>query len=195
MKAESECKICPLGSYCPLAQICTIGSTCGASLTTICPLGASCFMGTHGYNSCPIGTYGEFDMLEGASGATRSCSTCPGGYVCASTGMTVPTPCGKGFYSADGATGLTTFICTTCPLGHFCEREDTSDTMKDANTCSAGYECPIGTKERPYYNHELQTSNANNVDNKYACPLGKWCSSGVSTDCLAGTYNPVYGAD
>ena len=65
--------------------------------------------------------------------------------------MTAPTPCGKGYYSNAGE--LT--ACTLCEIGYFCEREDTSyDDMINNNGCGAGYECPLGTKERPFYDHE-----------------------------------------
>ena len=123
-------------------------------------------------------------MLDGT---TRACETCPAGYICASTGMTVPTPCGKGFYSADGEATA----CSTCDLGHYCERDDTSDTMMTANTCGAGYQCVAGTSERPFADHEDQWG----ISDKYSCPPGNWCENGVATACLKGTYNSLYGAD
>lgn len=117
-KAASECKICPLGSYCPAEMACTVGSTCAsAGQTATCPLGATCYYGTQFYEACPIGTYGKIDKLSdtsSANGASRYCETCPAGYKCETTGMTVPTPCGKGFYSAAGTSAST---CTPCPVG------------------------------------------------------------------------------
>lgn len=132
-KAANECKICPLGSYCPELMACEVGQTCASSgMSGTCPEGLTCYYGTQWYESCPVGTYGKFDMLDGT---TRACETCPGGYICATTGMTVPVPCGKGYYSADGESTA----CTQCDVGHYCERDDTSDTMMTANTCGAGY--------------------------------------------------------
>ena len=125
-------------------------------------------------------------MLDAATGGTRNCETCPGGYLCATTGMTEPTPCGKGKYSADGEATA----CSDCEEGYYCEREDTSQTMMNANSCSAGYECPVGTEERPFYDHEDQWG----IGNKYSCPLGHYCTAGVATPCPTGTYNPLYGA-
>lgn len=169
---------------------CEVGQTCAASgQSSVCPLGATCYYGTQWYESCPIGTYGKFDMLEGdgASGASRACETCPAGYKCKTAGMVIPEPCGAGYYSADGETG----DCTQCDVGHFCERPDTSDTMMTANECSAGYQCALGTNERPFNDHDDQWG----ITDMYSCPLGNWCENGVSTQCLAGTYNPLYGAN
>ena len=109
----------------------------------------TCYHGTQHYTACPAGTYGRFDLLDAATGGTRNCEPCPAGYKCASTGMTIPTPCGKGMYSAASA-----IICVDCPVGKFCERKDTSDTMKDANTCANGYQCPLKTPERPFNDHD-----------------------------------------
>ena len=69
--------------------------------------------------------------------------------------MTIPVPCGRGFYSA---AGTSTNVCTPCPVGQFCERDNTTDTMATHadNACEAGYECPEGTDERPFYDHENQ---------------------------------------
>ena len=184
-KAVSECKICPLGSYCPTLMACavildsdnavTTLSTCASSgMSATCPSGSTCYYGTQHYESCPIGTYGKFDMLENATGSGRICEVCPGGYTCATTGMTVPTPCTKGFYSADGSSAAT---CAQCTLGNYCEREDTSEDMMNANTCLAGYECPIETPERPFYDHEDQWG----ISDKYSCPLGNYCTGGVPT--------------
>ena len=64
--------------------------------------------------------------------------------------MTVPTPCGKGYYSEAGEYTA----CSLCDEGYYCEREDTSKTMMTANACEAGYYCPPGSEERPFYDHE-----------------------------------------
>ena len=152
----------------------------------MCGEGLTCYYGTQVSVLCPAGTYGKFDMLDAATGGTRNCETCPGGYLCATTGMTEPTPCGKGKYSADGEATA----CSDCEEGYYCEREDTSQTMMNANSCSAGYECPVGTEERPFYDHEDQWG----IGNKYSCPLGHYCTAGVATPCPTGTYNPLYGA-
>ena len=119
-------------------------------------------------------------MLDAATGGTRNCEACPAGYKCDTTGMTIPTPCGKGNWSAASAT-----TCTQCPVGHFCEREDTTETEKTSNTCSAGYLCALGTNERPYNDHEGQDST---LSDKYSCQPGNYCISGVATACAAGTY-------
>ena len=154
-------------------------------MSATCPAGATCYYGTQHYEACPIGTYGKFDMLDASTGGSRNCETCPAGYTCATTGMTVPTPCGKGFYSAAGSSAAT---CTQCELGYYCEREDTTDTTK--TLCGDGYECPVETTERPFYDHEDQWD----IGNKYSCPLGNYCTGGVAIECDAGKYNPLYGA-
>lgn len=119
----------------------------------LCADGTTCYQGTQYHIQCPAGTYGKFDMLadkDTANSALRVCEPCPAGYLCASTGMTVPTPCGRGKYSAAGEA----LQCTDCLVGHYCEREDTSDTMMTANTCAAGYQCPLNTEERPFNDHD-----------------------------------------
>lgn len=47
-KAASECKICPLGSYCPELMACEVGQTCASSpMTATCPeSAATCYYGT-----------------------------------------------------------------------------------------------------------------------------------------------------
>lgn len=94
-KSANECKICPLGSYCPTLMACEIGTTCASAalMSSTCPLGKSCYYGTQHYLACPAGTYGRFDMLDAADstgGSTRYCEPCPAGYKCTTTGMVIP---------------------------------------------------------------------------------------------------------
>lgn len=143
--------------YCPLKLVCKSGTSCVLAANAAIPLAipvkvydgaATYYFGTQYYLQCAAGTYGKFDMLDAATGSARSCEPCPAGYKCPTTGMMEPIPCGKGFYSA---ASHATATCLDCPVGHYCEREDTSDTMKDANTCQAGYLCPLNTVERPFF--------------------------------------------
>jgi hypothetical protein len=75
------------------------------------------------------------DAADDTDGSTRYCEPCPAGYKCATTGMTVPTLCGAGYYSSEGEA----VDCTECDIGNYCERPDTSTAMMTANTCAAGY--------------------------------------------------------
>ena len=109
--------------------------------------------------------------------------------------MTIPTACGKGMWSAAGAT-----VCTDCPVGKYCERPDTTETEKNNNSCANGYRCPLNTRERPFNDHDDQFGlsaafAAGGIGTKdgYSCPKGKYCSVGVENDCAAGTYNANYG--
>jgi len=113
-----------------------------------------------------------------AGSQARFCEPCPAGYKCPNTGTIVPTACGRGMWSAAGAT-----VCTDCPVGSYCERVDTSEAMKTANTCESGYQCPLRTQERPFNDHDYQVFTIVSEYDKYSCPRGKYCTGGVAINC------------
>jgi len=53
---------------------------------------------------------GTFASAERSS----TCTVCPAGKFCPLGATVTPTPCGKGYYSAEGAK-----ICTPCPVNTF----------------------------------------------------------------------------
>lgn len=123
---------------------------------------------------------------DGLTAGLRFCEPCPAGYTCPNTAMTMPTPCGRGYYSADGSSDVT---CPICEETKFCEREDTTYLAMMSNECTDGYLCPEGSPERPFNDHD----DMYDINNKYSCPPGSYCAGGIETPCARGTYNPLYG--
>ena len=87
--------------------------------------------------------------------------------------------CGKGYWSAAGAT-----TCEDCPEGYYCDLDATSETDKDNRPCGDGFICGLNTAEQPYHS-DISV---------YSCPPGYYCTGNVRTMCAGGTYQPLYGA-
>ena len=219
LTANTECTACPAGSYCSAGSVavtglCSAGYWCPISSTlpteNSCPAGTfsagtglktenECTVCTLGYTcdaaaltapvKCPAGTYGSKAGLDGT--ASNECTTCTMGSYCAE-GVTEPTVCGKGMYSAAGAMDAGSPICEKCPTGHYCAYEATAPFATggstDALACGAGFICDIaglvGVPEVPYHP-------------TYSCPAGYYCLAGatVGTACATGTYNPSSGKE
>ena len=73
------------------------------------------------------------------------CVDCTAGYYCPNMEMHTPLPCGRGYYSASGAS-----ICTECEPGFYCDTNTTSQTfMMTERYCPAGQECAAGSVTQP----------------------------------------------
>lgn len=100
------------------------------------------------------------------------------GYKCEQLAQLTPVACQKGYYQ--NAVAQTT--CLDCPIGSFCHL----DATITPEVCDAGYLCPnANLDEKPYHLHAT-----------YSCPRGYYCEqpANVATACVAGTYQPKYGA-
>lgn len=91
-RAVTDCRVCPLGNYCPLASAAA--------------------------RPCPAGSYGREPGLQAAapSGSVTGCAACPAGWKCPASGLIDPVECGLGTYSAAGASS-----CSPCALDHYCD--------------------------------------------------------------------------
>ncbi len=88
--AQSDCSLCPSGSYCPIAT----------SNPLTCPAGSYCLTGTSNPAPCVVGTFSN------TTGVRRvdDCSPCSPGMYCASAGLTAPTGyCAAGYYCLAGS--------------------------------------------------------------------------------------------
>jgi len=186
LKSDTECSNCTAGGGCGTsggaAITCAIGFYCPAGTTTStpaefqapagsyidftgaiseydnkpCGLGNYCPTGSTAQIACPIGTYS--DILRASS-----CTSCPAGYECLTTGMTAPTACLEGFYSIGG-----TGVCTRCPEGYYCHQKATPQSVMITQTCPSGTIC---SKSFSGTNYGLDVS-PNLVD--HPCPIGKY---------------------
>nr|XP_055052406.1 zonadhesin isoform X1 [Misgurnus anguillicaudatus] len=200
MESQSACLFCPSGHFCPGVGLeqpaglclagfwCKQGSPSPSPFGTECPLGHYCPKGTTNPLPCPVGTWSNSTGLK----SVEECPSCPGGFYCASTGLTEPTGlCSEGFYCAakaetptptDGISGH------VCPEGHYCPPGTTRPVPCDPGTfitvtqgsqcwaCTAGWYCLDGVL--------------------HLCPAGFYCPEGTGYDwrpCPAGTYSPDFG--
>lgn len=85
-------------------------------------------------------TFNSEERAETISG----CIDCTAGYYCPVTAMSTPLVCGKGNYSASGASE-----CTTCESGFYCDQNATSEVMMRERACPAGQFCEAGSITQP----------------------------------------------
>eukprot|EP01022_Parablepharisma_sp_SALTPOND_P016781 TRINITY_DN2541_c0_g1_i1.p1 TRINITY_DN2541_c0_g1~~TRINITY_DN2541_c0_g1_i1.p1 ORF type:complete len:3538 (+),score=416.51 TRINITY_DN2541_c0_g1_i1:4982-15595(+) len=188
---QGSCLECPQGKYCVFES-----QTDGVD----CPEGYYCPAGTGDYKiyPCPPGTYnnqlGRYDISQ--------CTPCDPGHYCTLYAQTAPAgQCEAGYYCIEGSTSPTPIdetqggkctageICTAgssspniCPATKICNAEimDSVTTIcKDGFKCGTGlnYSVPAGISATSDY-----------------CDHGKWCQSGVATNCGVSTYLPSKGA-
>lgn len=195
--ASSDCSACTAGYYCPLGSIyptvCPVGYYCLASVATptYCPIGTigltSGLSTLAGCSSCPEGSYCSTPGLlvpdgfctQGYLCSAGSSSSTPSGTICTAGGYCEPgfptkRNCPPGsFNSLTGAKDVS--WCKPCTAGYFCLGSESTIT---ANTCLAGYYCPIGS----YWGKQ-----------QIAGP-GTYTTAGQSTtsQCQPPKYNPVY---
>eukprot|EP01022_Parablepharisma_sp_SALTPOND_P023128 TRINITY_DN47_c0_g6_i1.p1 TRINITY_DN47_c0_g6~~TRINITY_DN47_c0_g6_i1.p1 ORF type:complete len:4331 (-),score=484.04 TRINITY_DN47_c0_g6_i1:2741-15733(-) len=192
MKSVSECETCTEGNYC-------IGEVKNG-VSGQCKAGYYCTPGSKTETEMPAqpGHYtgpGAFAEVECAAGtytpdpATVTCTQCPAGYRCPSTGNTgVFEDCPAGKYCGLGSTTGTdcpagTYSpiknlhaesgCTKCPPGKYCVGGQ-STTSGD---CSGGYYCDGG--------------DSTSTPPTKKCPAGSYCPPGSarSIPCPVGTFN------
>ncbi|KAL7831753.1 hypothetical protein AOLI_G00293010 [Acnodon oligacanthus] len=204
MDSLSGCLPCPSGHFCPTvgltepAGLCFSGYWCKEGSHTaspsagrsgsLCPVGYYCPKGTVRPVPCPSGTWSNATGQR----SDEECQQCPGGFYCATAGLTVPTGlCSEGFYCIEKATTPMPTDRTSgnfCPEGHYCPSGATHPVPCDPGTfmtatqasqcwpCSAGWYCVNGGR--------LQ------------CPQGFYCPEGTGYDwrpCPLGTYSPESG--
>ncbi|GMF37121.1 unnamed protein product [Phytophthora fragariaefolia] len=198
-----QCEPCPSGQYCDSYGLsapsgpCLAGFVCpGASPVAnpvdqsygyVCPMASYCPEGTGTAISCPVGS---FRMSAGGT-SLASCSVCPGGKYCSTTGLPEPSGlCSPGYYCVSNATSPTPTDNVTgaiCPAGFYCP-EGSSTPIKCAAGTYAAYTsqktcdtCPMG-----YFCDGIATST-------YAeCPAGHYCPAGtaeVPVPCPIGTFS------
>ncbi|XP_028563977.2 uncharacterized protein LOC114585457 [Podarcis muralis] len=205
-----RCQLCPAGMFCgewglPAPSgpclpgfFCSSGSsspnpdgTSPVSAGGPCPAGHFCPAGTKYPLACPAGTFSDRLYLSLES----SCTICPPGRYCLSTGLTAPSgPCSAGYYCLPGAispspTGFSD-QGGPCPMGHFCPDGTSQPLPCVAGTynnltgqascfsCPAGYFCPENTTDY----------------SQFPCPPGFYCPEGTKFatkfPCPRGYYNP-----
>ncbi|KAL6471032.1 hypothetical protein MHYP_G00196820 [Metynnis hypsauchen] len=204
MDSLSGCLPCPSGHFCPTvgltepAGLCFSGYWCKEGSHTaspsagpsgsLCPVGHYCPKGTVSPVPCPSGTWSNSTGQR----SEEECQQCPGGFYCATAGLTVPTGlCSEGFYCTGKATTPMPTDRTSgnlCPEGHYCPSGATHPVPCDPGTfmtatqasqcwpCSAGWYCVNGSRLR--------------------CPQGFYCPEGTGYDwrpCPLGTYSPESG--
>ncbi|XP_058655214.1 SCO-spondin isoform X4 [Onychostoma macrolepis] len=200
MDSQNDCLLCPSGHYCPdvgleePAGLCLAGFWCregshspshlDGPTGTVCPVGHYCPKGTDSPVPCPVGTWSNSTGLRSA----EECQSCPGGFYCASTGLTEPSGlCSNGFYCAKKAETPTPIDGVSghiCPEGHYCPSGTTLPVPCDPGTfvtvtqasqcwpCTAGWYCVDGAR--------------------LLCPAGFYCPEGTGYDwkpCPVGTYS------
>ena len=164
---------CLEGFYCPTGSLTFEGATISINQNpSRCPAGAECPKASANYTLCTATNY------QGLSNQA-SCSTCPAGYICDSSGMTLidvkTKPCTEGSYCPAGQSSM-----NNCGAGKFGSVEQ-SISSKECSTCKAGYYC-----ENSVNTFEDLINNSQICQAGYVCGPGS--SSATASQCPAGTY-------
>ncbi|EDV28435.1 uncharacterized protein TRIADDRAFT_51343 [Trichoplax adhaerens] len=200
LTAETDCFVCPAGSYCDgsdptkVTGACSDGYYCnaGSGSTTpnrtdwgaICPTGSKC---TNGFRQdCPSGTYqnttGKTTCVDCPAGfyclqGSNEPVTCPAGYWCGLKTTTVnENPCPIGTYNNITGT-ISVAACLACTPGYYC---DLPGQTYPKDQCDGGWYCSSGaTVARP-----TVASEGGQCRSGYYCPKG----STAEIPCTAGMY-------
>merc|ERR1712198_156843 len=163
LKAESECKTCPPGSYCVGFGLnkpsgpCNAGYFCPSGSIhpdeEDCAKGSYCPEGTARPIECPAGTYQPFTRVKSLS----SCKPCPAGKFCGKPGLSAPDGfCSAGQFCPTGSTKATpcpagTYqpmarqsSCDACMEGEFCAGQG---LHLPTGPCQPGFFCPAGSRK------------------------------------------------
>ena len=169
---ESQCLLCPAGSYCPVVNE-------GRSQAIICPANHYCPVGHPTANqnppTCPDGYYSTATGLH----TPQQCLPCPVGQYCiAGNG---PTACPNGSYR-DKTAGASKDDCILTKQGYFQRIADTKNQDATAE-CPEGYYCPAGTYENfgipcPVGTYDDDTGKSYREECK-ECPAGRYCDTQV----------------
>jgi hypothetical protein len=199
----ADCTDCPAGKYCDVAGLtdpkgdCAAGYYCKLASTTatpdgqtygyLCPAGSYCEEGCTTPQSCPAGTFNNYEGQVDSSG----CITCPEGFYCLNA--------------------IDPFPSGSCASGYFCETQETSSTPSGneapAGTFAPGetpasISCPIGTYQASTTQGSCTTCDAGyycpsiGMSTKTDCPVGYYCPSGCvdPIPCPPGTFRATTNA-
>ena len=224
----SSCEDCPAGRYCDATDLDFAGcverynDTVGVYNPAVCPQGHYCLLRTAQGNQypCPEGTYSNNTGLSDDS----NCTVCPGGYYCATQGLTTPTGiCSGGHYCTEGAVipnpvdGTTGDVCgegfycppgsavgIRCPVGTFNNISGLTNETQ-CTLCTPGYFCdnrglvsPTGPCNEGHY-CSVGAASSNPVNSSYGdiCFSGHYCpqATSVPRPCPPGTFYNSTGAE
>jgi len=185
MTEKANCTACPQAVFCTSGRIvgdCAPGFICVeqadshtpmndtlADKAYPCPLGFYCNEGAQEPTKCPPATF-TFEI--GAKQETE-CTICQAGWYCPYEG-TEPVICPAGAFC-----GFSSFEPTYCPEGTY-QPFDNKGHANDCLPCKAGYNC-----------FEKGIGNLVSAGDKYKCPEGHFCPSGINikpVKCIAGSY-------
>ena len=161
--------LCDANYYCPGGQF------LASSAEYECTAGHYCPHGTANPIPCPASTYSP---SRGNNNVTQ-CLPCPGGVVCNSTGLAMPSfPSAEGYYCGEGCS-------TSTPLGNY-DDSDVNGICPSGHSCPEGSSVPIKCPPGFFVNHTGAASC-------YPCLESYYCD-GISTDryfeCPQGSYCP-----
>ena len=134
-----------------------------------CPLGNYCDEGAEEPTPCPIGTF----TFELGAKQEVECTICQMGYYCPGNGVD-PDVCPEGTYCGFGQTEW-----SICPAGTYQPYVEMGH-LNDCLPCDAGYDC-----------YDEGIGNLYSTGDKYACPDGHFCPSGIAirpVPCIAGSF-------
>ncbi|XP_042627629.1 uncharacterized protein LOC122147787 [Cyprinus carpio] len=172
--SQNSCLSCPSGHYCPDAGLKNL---------------QDCVWLVSGVEKAPIHPVLwmvlQWLFVHTGLRSAEECQSCPGGFNCASTGLTEPCGlCSDGFYCAEKAETPTPIDGVSghiCPEGHYCPPGTTRPVPCDPGT----------------FVTVTQASQWYCVDRaRLLCPDGFYCLEGTGYDrrpCPAGTYSPDSG--
>ena len=153
--AESDCKPCYPGYYCPNIADTSDVSIAEALQRLPCDKGKYCPSESGEGIACPVGHYCPQDTLSDGS----------------IIGSVFPRPCEQGTFSSEKNRDL----CEECTAGNFCPLPG----MENGFTCPKGYYCPTGSKKPTacssgFYN---PSEGSTSVADCRTCDIGKYCDS------------------
>lgn len=186
--------LCTSSSQTPTTDPCSLGSVCPPSATT---------------SKCPAGTYSDIAALMHQS----QCMICIGGYICASTGISVYPPglkCLASYFCPYGNTASSGSLCLGGAYSTGTEAIPAS-TNAECSACALGYYCQKGVKTNSgsgYYSDDLMSlsicpfgtsllaSGSGNVKICITCTGNRYCPAGspLPTLCLQGWSNAYPGS-
>ncbi|RUS80256.1 hypothetical protein EGW08_011985, partial [Elysia chlorotica] len=208
---STQCTECDPGMYCndtslssPVGECdpgfyCPGGAAVSSPVSTPCPIGLHCPLGSELPKPCPAGTYANFSQAS-------ECLICPDGYYCvpeeviqgnSSSGHRL---CPRGFYCGAGsglnysACPVGTFSnelglrevseCQACLGGYYCDR---TNLTAPAGECDPGYYCTLGV--------DVSAPAGSHSGEGGVCPPGFYCPGRTVTPegCSAGTFQDQHG--
>ena len=142
--------------------VCNSGfySQTGAQICTMCQAGYKCDTDTaypgvvttataYENNSNKCGGYNCMVYVEqtGSKPYRYDKVACAAGHYCPEDSLHM-IPCPRGTYMNAGGTPKTVGECTAAPAGKYADREGMWLDQLHNNLCSAGYKCPLGSRDK-----------------------------------------------